>query len=135
MRKYRGIKPSQNEGRPEPAVAPPKIQDSAELLTDPHRGQIFSGYFERIKERIHQTIQRKYSQGAFGEGSVSLIFVLRSDGNLESTVVIKKQTDADTVAQNFALDCLKESAPFGPFPEELGLQKISFNVTVLFDHL
>ncbi len=114
--------------RPKPAV-----RNSEELLVDPQNGKIFLGYFEKIKRRIHETVQKKYSHENPGEGTVSLIFILRADGGLEHVAVVPRESNATPAVENFAVECIKESIPFAPFPKELGLQKISFSVTVLFD--
>lgn len=118
---------------PRPEIPKPALRKSAELLTDPQSGEIFSGYFEEIKKKIHQTVQKKYARKNPGEGIVSLVFILRMDGSLENVVIVPRESSAIPAVQKFAVECIQESAPFGPFPKELDLQRISFNVTVLFD--
>ena len=120
--------------RPVKAIKPkPAVRNSEELLVDPQSGKVFLGYFEEIKRKIHETVKKKYSRENPGQGAVSLIFILRADGSLENTAVVSKESTAGPAVQNFAIDCIKESLPFAPFPKELELQKISFNVTILFD--
>jgi len=116
-----------------PAKPKPAVRNSAELLVDPQSGKVFLGYFETIKRRINETVKKKYSRENPGQGAVSLIFVLRAAGGLENVAIIPKESNADPAVRNFAVDCIKESVPFAPFPKELELQKISFNVTILFD--
>ena len=116
-----------------PAKPKPAVRKSEELLVDPQNGKIFLGYFEKIKRRIHETVQKKYAHENPGQGVVSLIFILRADGGLEHAAVVPRESNASPVVQNFVVECIKESTPFVPFPTELGLQKISFSVTVLFD--
>ncbi len=116
-----------------PVKPKPAVRNSEELLVDPQNGKIFLGYFEKIKRRIHETVQKKYAHENPGEGVVSLIFILRADGGLENVAIIPKESNASQVVQNFVVECIKESPPFAPFPMELGLQRISFSVTVLFD--
>ncbi len=108
------------------------VRNSTDFLMDPKNGKIFINYFTTIKEKITRTIQKRYAIEGGGKGSVELIFVLNPDGHLENAWVSKEQTDADETAKIFALDCLKTAAPFGPFPKELGIEKISFNVSVFF---
>lgn len=114
-----------------PAITP-VVRNSSELLADPKNGKVFVNYFVRVKERLARVIQRQYGAGSVGNGTVSLVFVLRADGSLENVLVSGPQTDADESAKNFALNCLKDAAPFGSFPKELGLDRISFNVAVYF---
>lgn len=118
---------------PRPQTPKPVVRKSAELLTDPQSGEIFLGYFEEIKQKIHQTVQKKYARKNPGEGIVSLVFILRVDGSLENVVIVPRESSASPAVQKFAVECIQASAPFGPFPKELDLQRISFNVTVLFD--
>ena len=107
------------------------VRESAELLTDPQMGKVFHAYFVRLKEKIHQVI-RRHSEEHAGRGTVSLIFILRSDGALDSISVAEKESSAGHEMRVFATDCVKASAPFDPFPKELDPQKIAFRVTVYF---
>jgi hypothetical protein len=47
--------------------------------------------------------------------------------------VASKDEPTDEVLEQLAVQCLRESAPFGSFPSDLGSQKIAFNVTIFFD--
>ena len=110
------------------------IRESAELLTDPQRGKVFHLYFVKLKERIHQGIRRRMGERA-GAGSVSLVFVLKSDGALDKISVVDKESSAGTETRAFAVDCVKTSAPFDPFPRELDPARISFRVTIRFSEI
>ncbi|MGH7198519.1 MAG: hypothetical protein ACREH5_07260 [Candidatus Omnitrophota bacterium] len=107
------------------------VPESSELLTDPQMGKVFHGYFVRLKERIHQVI-RRHSDEHPGGGTVSLVFILRSDGALDSISVAEKESSAGSQMKAFAMDCVKASVPFDPFPKELDPQKIAFRVTIHF---
>lgn len=111
----------------------PLIRSSAELLADPQKGKVFSSYFSKLKEKIQQTIRKRYSRASVGEGSVSLVFVLRADGSLENILVRQGESSAAALAKAFAVECVRGSAPFKPFPKELDLLKISFSLTMSFD--
>lgn len=111
------------------------IRDSAEILRDPKDGKVFTSYFGTVKEKIYQVIRRKYPQQNVTKGSVTLIFILDRSGQLENVWVADKQTAADAAARDFAVRCLKGAAPFPPFPRELNIPKITFNVTVVFEDL
>ncbi len=107
------------------------MRESAELLTDPQTGKVFHGYFVRLKEKIHQVIRRD-SGGHSGGGSVSLAFILRPDGTLDKVSVMEKGSTAGADMRSFAVNCVKASAPFDPFPKELDPGKISFHITIRF---
>ena len=110
------------------------IRESGELLQDPKKGKVFAGYFGQIKEKIGKTIRRRYSEELAGRGDVSLVFVLRADGSLEDVAVRKQERPPEIIAEDFAVQCVRNAAPFKPFPKELGLiKKIYFNVTLLFN--
>ena len=117
---------------PKPAAI---IRRSEDLLADPHKGKIFAGYFARIKEKIQHTVQQKYAYENVGRGTVTLLFVLDSNGVLENVSVSEKASIGSGDVNDFAMRCVRESAPFGRFPKDLNLNKISFNLTVLFQEV
>lgn len=106
---------------------------SAEIMADPEKGKIFIGYFSEVKKKIQQTLLDRYARRYSGRGSVTLAFVLNARGSVEKVIVASKDAGADEMLQDLAVQCLRESAPFGPFPQTLGSQKIAFNVTIFFD--
>ena len=110
------------------------VRESAELLTDPQMGKVFHSYFVRVKEKIHQ-VARRHAGEHPGKGFVALFFVLRSDGALDKISVAEKESSAGTEMRTFAVDCVKASAPFDPFPRELDPAKIAFRVTVRFNEI
>ncbi len=121
--------------RSTPPKPPLAIQKSEDLLADPAKGKIFTAYFAKIKERVQETVQRKYWYQNIGGGSVALFFMLDSGGNMESASALEKQSTGSREVREFAVRCLRESAPFGAFPRDLHLDKISFNLTVLFEEI
>jgi hypothetical protein len=121
--------------KPRPHVSRRPVRPSAELLSDPQIGKIFSGYFQAVKERIHQKVRRKYSRENVGPGSVALFFVLGADGALKEASVVDAESQSDPPVRDFAVDCLKEAAPFPPFPSSFHSENISFHVMVLFEEL
>lgn len=110
-----------------------KPKTAAEFLSDPQKGRVYLHYFSYIKEKIHQTVLKKYSPSVHGMGEVALVFVLRSDGRLEGVTVSERDSKADTFLKKMASDFLRETAPFGPFPPELDTPKLAFNVTIYFE--
>ena len=110
------------------------VRESAELLTDPQMGRVFHAYFVRLKEKIHQVIRRDSGEQP-GSGSVALLFILRSDGTLDKVSVLDGGSSAGTAMRGFAVNCVKASAPFDPFPKELDPAKISFRITIRFSEL
>ena len=127
-----------------PAQTPPReavagsaktegIKTSTELLIDPQRGRIFQSYFGVIKQDIERVVRRKYSHDSVSDGSVTLIFILRSDGRLEDIWVEEKSSTPDIILRNFAKNCVRDAAPFPGFPPQIDLKKISFSVDLSFE--
>lgn len=127
-RRSSASKPLMKEAR-----RPVAIRRSEDLLADPKKGKLFAAYFAKIKEKIQNTVQRKYSYESLGGGSVTLLFVLDSGGSLEAVSTLEKQSTGNNEIREFAMRCVRDSAPFGTFPKELHLSRISFNLTVLFE--
>jgi hypothetical protein len=115
------------------APAPPQaVRTSEDLMSDPVKGKLFSAYFTSVKNSIARTVKEHYDKSFSGGGAVTLYFILNPDGSLQSASVIQKTGKGDA-AKEFALRCLNDAAPFGAFPKELSLNKISFNTTVRFE--
>ena len=115
---------------PAPRVA--SSMSSTELLNDPQKGKVFLGYFSQVKKKIQNTVYQK-AGSVYGRGSVCLAFVLDARGELEALGVVEKGTNADGVMRELAKRCLRESAPFGDFPKDLGPGRVAFNITIFFD--
>ena len=107
-------------------------KSSAEIMADPKKGKIFVEYFTEVRRKIQETLSERYAHRYTVRGGVALGFVLNSKGFLEKVAVLTKGTDGDEHLQELAVQCLRESAPFGPFPPELGSDRIAFNVTLFF---
>lgn len=105
---------------------------SAELLADPVKGRVFSGYFGFVKAKIHRSLEHERAVQDKGLGRVTLYFVLNSQGNLEAVSVLDEESNADDNAKTLAKECLIKAAPFARFPKDLSLSRIAFNVTVYF---
>ena len=112
------------------SAMPPK--NSAEILADPKKGKIFVEYFTEVRRKIQETLSERYAHRYSVRGGVAIGFVLNARGFLEKVAVLTKGTDGDARLQELAVQCLRESAPFGAFPSELGSDRIAFNVTLFF---
>lgn len=113
-------------------LSAPAPKSSAEIMADPKKGKIFVEYFTEVRRKIQETLSQRYAHRYSVRGGVALGFVLNSQGFLEKVVVLTKGTDGDEHLRELAVQCLRESAPFGAFPPELGSDRIAFNVTLFF---
>ncbi|HTL69863.1 MAG TPA: hypothetical protein VL404_01085 [Candidatus Eisenbacteria bacterium] len=120
---------------PAPRPSAPVVAKASDLLAEPKKARIFVGYFGGIREKINDLVRRRYSRENAGEGTVTLYFVLRSDGRLERAGVLDRQSDCPASVKEFAVKCLRDAAPFDPFPAGLEADRIAFNLTVLFQDL
>ena len=114
----------------QPAARP---KTSAELLADPRKGKIFSSYFMTVKEKIYRTLKENYGAHSPGAGEVSLYFILNANGHLVKVAVAEKESSPDISLQNLAVACLRRTAPFGRFPNDLESDPIAFQVKIYFD--
>ena len=134
----RAVENRQEESAPAAPVALPpagsfKVRKSEEFLTDPHKGKVFLNYFGLIKQRVRRAVEKKYSSERMGRGSVSLMFILKSTGAVVNVFVVEKDSSVDEVMKDFAVRCVQDCSPFPHFPKELGMDRVSFNLSILFD--
>ncbi len=125
---------SKLDGIPPGGIQPveERAKSSAEILADPKKGKIFVGYFGEVRRKIQETLSERYAHRYSVRGGVALGFILNAQGFIDQVAVLGKGTDGDERLQELAVQCLRESAPFGPFPAELGSDRIAFNVTLYF---
>ena len=115
-----------------PSVA--QSRSSAEILADPKKGKIFVGYFTDVKRKIQNTFSGRFAHRYSTRGGVELGFIVNSQGFLEKVAVLPKGTEANERLQELAIQCLRESAPFGPFPPELQSDSsITFSIVLYFE--
>ena len=110
--------------------APAKMAESSQLLLDPQKGKVFSQYFVRMKKKINEAVEDRYFPKQSGE-QVSLIFIVNRSGRLEDVYALTKETRADAKTQAFAVQSVREAAPFDAFPADLNMEKICFNLTLI----
>lgn len=91
----------------------------------------YIGYNQLIREKIRQRLKEKY-RTYFGEGDVSLVFVLRADGTLLSSTFDPKASTGERSLIDTALRSLKDSSPFPRFPKGIDVPQMSFTLTVSF---
>jgi len=94
----------------------------------------YISYYRTVRERIRQHADRNYPRRrGLGEGDVFLSFVVASSGELlQAGVVDRKSTDNPTL-RRIAIDSIRDSSPFPPFPKGMGQYQITFNVIISFE--
>ncbi len=110
------------------------VRSSGDLMLDPKKGKVFSEYFNLVREAIRRSVAEKKREGAASEGAtVTVFFILQSDGSVVNAATLQSEPFDDRDARKYAVQCIREAAPFPAFPRALGIEKISFTVTVLFE--
>ena len=91
----------------------------------------YINYYQLVREKIRQCLKERYGR-SYGEGDVALIFILHSNGSLASVDVERASSVPDRILIQLAVLSIKEASPFPPFPKELALPKMSFDLMVSF---
>ena len=91
----------------------------------------YINYYQLMREKVRRRLKRNYVYRS-REGEVSLNFVLDSGGNILSCSADQSRSASDRVLLETAKKSLRESSPFPPFPKDIDLPKMSFNLTVVF---
>lgn len=107
------------------------LADMAQKQASIKSGKDYIGYYQLIREKIRSRAKRNYRK-YYGEGEVTLNFVLDRSGRLSDSAVDESAGPADQDLKAAALSSLREASPFPPFPKALPVQKMAFDVTILF---
>jgi len=91
----------------------------------------YINYYKLIREKIRRRLKYNY-RGYNKEGELELTFILRANGTLASCGIEKSASTADKRLASIATESLREAGPFPPFPKEIDLPDMSFNVLVAF---
>ncbi|MBN1871227.1 MAG: hypothetical protein JW800_01495 [Candidatus Omnitrophica bacterium] len=91
----------------------------------------YISYYQLIREKVRRGMKDSY-RSYYGEGDVALVFVLASDGSLISSSVDGAASTPDQTLIDIAMQSLRQSVPFKPFPKALTLPQMSFTLTVSF---
>jgi outer membrane biosynthesis protein TonB len=123
--------PSPAEKRQSPAKA--QEQDQKEFPISPEVAQRpeYLSYYQLIREAIKDSAYRNCPL-SFTDGEVYISFILLSDGHLKAAKVIDKKSTAGKFLKQIALRSLSNAAPYPPFPKELDLPELSFNIIISF---
>ncbi|MBN1527168.1 MAG: TonB family protein [Candidatus Omnitrophica bacterium] len=124
--------------KPAPAQqvkAPEKAKQEARELAKKREAirstKAYVNYYKLIREKIRRRLKYNY-RGQYKEGEVALAFILRADGTLASCGTEESASASDKRLASIAVESLREAGPFPPFPKEIDLPDMSFNVLVAF---
>lgn len=91
----------------------------------------FINYFNLIREKIRQKLKTNY-MNCGNEGEIHLVFVLNADGSLVAIDTEKDGLAYDKRLARIAASSVRQASPFWPFPKELSLPQMYFNLVVSF---
>ncbi len=94
----------------------------------------YISYYRAVRERIRQQADRNYPRRrGLGQGEVFLSFVVASSGELLQVGVVNERSTSTTVLRKIAIDSIRDSSPFPPFPKGMSQYQITFNVIIAFE--
>ena len=103
------------------------IREEAVLRASP----VYANYYQLIRETIRQKL-KNYYKTVDAKGDVVLAFILTSSGALTDIDVDRLKSVQDASLIRIATESVKEASPFPPFPKELSVSKMSFDLTISF---
>jgi TonB family protein len=90
----------------------------------------YMNYYRMIREKIRKKAYQRY-QGQ-NQGKIYLNFNVTKNGDLQA-INIGKQSVKKLKLKKIALDSIRDSAPFPPFPKELeSYSQLQFNISIYF---
>ena len=92
----------------------------------------FYDYYRYLRQRIRQAIS--YPQH-FQEGEVLVNFTLCSDGTLKEISIVDKVSTDNAYLRYTAIQSVKDASPFNPFPKELTMKEMPFQIFISFEFL
>lgn len=91
----------------------------------------YINYYHLIREKIRGQLKERYVN-RHHEGEIVLIFILDLNGSLVVVETDDTRSVQDEFLRRMALESVRDAAPFPPFPKELAVPKMSFDLTVSF---
>ncbi len=101
-----------------------------EIKYDPKSDE-YVGYYQVVREKIMQGLKNLYRYH-YRSGDIYLLFTVKSDGTLVGFDVDRARSAKDKTLIDIAATGLKRSSPFPPFPKDMALPEVSFNVVISF---
>jgi len=127
-RKVRVVSPTKHEDRKQVFV--PTVENIN--LEDKEVKKIFFAYYDLIRERLKQnTIYPMKAKLKGKEGLTYLSFVLLRDGSVSEIVVLN--SSGELMLDQAAMNSIRNSSPFPPFPKNLVEKEIKLNVPISFE--
>lgn len=108
-----------------PEPKPSASAQTEELVT-------YLDYYQALREKIKSCAHKNYPKYNI-QGEVFVSFTILSDGTLAQIKVIDERSDNIPILKSAAIKSLEEASPFAPFPKEIKLSQMNFNLPILFE--
>jgi len=119
------VKPAVTADKP----ASQPIITAKEPAKDLSKDKVYISYYKLVNEQLRQSAKCRED---FSEGEIEVSFVVSSDGQLRSVEVLPDASCPDSFLRETAMQIVKKASPFPPFPDNLPLTQLTFNVVICF---
>lgn len=97
-----------------------------------HQLPEFYDYYRYLRKRIKEAI---FYPQHFQEGEVLINFTLFRDGALKEVSIVDNLSADNAYLRYAAIQSVKDASPFKPFPKELTVGEIPFQIFISFEFL
>ena len=106
---------------PDLGPAPASVVDLTNLVEAARGDPVMLSYFSAIREQIQRTANhRTWLTGEEREGLVYVSFVLTSTGAIQEASIVSSRSADSSSLRDVAVQIVKASSPFPPFPPSMG---------------
>ncbi len=98
----------------------------------PQKPPEFYDYYQYLRKRIEEAILYPHH---FQEGEILVNFTLYRNGRLKEISVVDDFSVDNAYLRYAAIQSVKEASPFKPFPKELAMKEIPFQIFISFEFL
>ena len=119
-------------GAPDESAAIDTTSDVVVGVTSPRVAELESIYEQYVRDQIQSNkYYPRRAQRLRKEGEVLVSFLIMPDGEISNSRVLR--TSGIEVLDNAAVNAIKKSAPFEPFPEKIARSEWKFEVILRYE--
>jgi len=108
-------------------------KEEENVIYDARKNAIYISYYQEIRQKISDCAEKVYLKSkTTEEGEVSVNFIVASNGELLSMNIIEEKSSQSVFLRSLALETIRTSNPFLPFPEGMNQAQSNFNVILSF---
>jgi len=108
--------------------------EEEKMADDITKNPIYISYYKEIRQKIGDYAEKIYLKSkTTEEGEVSVSFVIASNGELLDVDIIDEKSSESAFLKNLALETIRTSSPFLPFPEGMNQAQGNFKAILSFE--